>query len=52
MRCPLLKRELLRDNPVRVPGLLGWKRAVQSVSTYDTELIARHLEHTMRNRAV
>lgn len=52
MRCPFLERELLRDNPVRIPGLISWKQAVQSVSRYDTGLIERHLEETMRNRAL
>lgn len=52
MGCPFLKQELLRDNPVHVPGVLYWEKAVQSVSKYDTDLIARHLERSVHGRAV
>jgi lipopolysaccharide biosynthesis protein len=52
MRCPFIKRELLRDNPVNVPGLIRWQEVIQTVSKYDTDLIARHLERSVRNRAV
>jgi lipopolysaccharide biosynthesis protein len=52
MGCPFLKRELLRENPVRIPGLVAWQEVIQSASKYDTDLIARHLERTLRRRAV
>ena len=52
MGCPFVKRELLRDNPVRIPGLIHWEALIRSVSDYNTDLIARHLELTVRRRAV
>ena len=48
--CPFLKRELLRDNPMRVPFIREWEKVVATTSTYDPGLIARHLSLTMRNR--
>ena len=48
--CPFLKRELLRDNPVRVPYIREWTHVIKSASAYDTGLIARHLELTMPHR--
>lgn len=52
MGCPFIKRELLRDNPARIPGVIRWRQVIQAVSKYDTDLIARHLERSMRKRAV
>jgi lipopolysaccharide biosynthesis protein len=52
MGCPFLKRELLRDNPVGIPGLIHWQEVIQSASKYDTDLIVRHLEHSLRNRGI
>jgi lipopolysaccharide biosynthesis protein len=52
MGCPFIKRELLRDNPASVPGVIRWREVVQAVSKYDTDLIARHLEQSVRKRAV
>jgi lipopolysaccharide biosynthesis protein len=52
MGCPFLKRGLLRNNPARIPGLVSWQEVLQSASKYDTDLIARHLECTLRRRAV
>jgi lipopolysaccharide biosynthesis protein len=52
MGCPFLKRGLLRENPARIPGLVYWQEVIQSASKYDTDLIARHLERTLRRRAV
>jgi len=52
MGCPFLKRGLLRDNPARIPGLVSWQEVIQSATKYDTDLIARHLERTLRRRAV
>lgn len=48
--CPFLKRELLRDNPVRVPHIRWWKDVIASVSAYDTSLIPNHLESSLRKR--
>jgi len=50
--CPFLKRDLLRDNPVRVPGILRWEEVIRSVSRYDTDLIVRHLEVSLRDRSI
>jgi lipopolysaccharide biosynthesis protein len=52
MGCPFLKRDLLQRNPVRIPGLLRWEEVIRSVSQYDTDLIVRHLETSVRNRSV
>jgi len=52
MGCPFLKRELLRDNPARIPGLVHWQEVIQSASKYDTDLIVRHLERSLRNRGI
>ena len=52
MGCPFLKRELLRDNPARIPGVLRWEKVVRSVSDYDPDLIIRDLEMSMRERSV
>jgi lipopolysaccharide biosynthesis protein len=52
MGCPFLKRGLLRENPARIPGLVSWQDVIQSATKYDTDLIARHLECTLRRRAV
>lgn len=50
--CPFIKRELLRDNPARVPGVIRWQEVIRAVSKYDTDLIAHHLEQSLRRRAV
>ena len=52
MGCPFLKRVLLRENPARIPGLVAWQEVIQAATKYDTDLIARHLERSLRNRAV
>jgi len=52
MGCPFVKRELLRDNPVHIPGLIHWEALIRSVSDYNTDLIARHLELSVKRRAV
>jgi hypothetical protein len=52
MGCPFLKRELLRDNPARIPGVIHWETLIRSASDYDTDLVARHLELSVRRRAV
>jgi lipopolysaccharide biosynthesis protein len=50
--CPFLKRELLRDNPLRIPGVGSWEEVVRSSSAYDTGLILRHRESTAPGRPV
>ena len=52
MGCPFLKRELLQRNPSRVPGVQRWDAVIRSVSPYDTDLIAQHLELSVRDRSV
>ncbi len=49
--CPFIKRELLARNPARIPHAHLWERLIRTVSTYDTKLIARHLQATARDRA-
>ncbi len=51
LRCPFIKRELLSRNPANIPHAYLWERLIRSVSTYDTEMIARHLQITTRDRA-
>jgi len=50
MRCPFIKRELLMDNPFDVPDAGGWREVIRSVSSYETELAARHMR-TCRRRS-
>jgi lipopolysaccharide biosynthesis protein len=50
-RCPFIKRELLARNPCRIPHVHVWERLISSVSNYDTELIVRHMQSVVRNRA-
>jgi lipopolysaccharide biosynthesis protein len=50
--CPFLKRELLAFNPMGVPFLHQWQNVIKRTTDYDTDLIARHLEATIRDRAI
>jgi lipopolysaccharide biosynthesis protein len=50
-RCPYIKRELLSHNPTGVPLNGLWDVAVRSVSTYDPDMIERHLKTITRNRS-
>jgi len=52
MGCPFLKRELLCKNPARIPGLVRWQEVIKVTGKYDTDLIVRHLERSVRNRGV
>ena len=52
MGYPFLKRELLEKNPVSIPHLAHWQEVIGSVSNYDTDIIVRHLEVTLRNRLI
>lgn len=49
-RCPFIKRDLLQHNPMAIPFLHHWERILAEHSSYDSRLIVRHLERTMRNR--
>lgn len=49
-RCPFLKRDLVGRNPGKVPHAFLWEVLIRSASSYDTNLIVRHLERTARNR--
>ncbi len=49
-RCPFIKRDLLQHNPMAIPYLQYWQQLISQVSSYDSEMIVRHLQTTMRNR--
>jgi lipopolysaccharide biosynthesis protein len=49
LRCPFIKRELLMYNPLRVPDVWRWQDVVRGASTYDTDLIVRHLRTQRRH---
>jgi lipopolysaccharide biosynthesis protein len=42
--CPFIKRNLLRQNPTRIPGLLEWTSLLQKHTDYDIDVIHRHLK--------
>lgn len=50
IRCPFIKRDLLQHNPMGIPYLHNWQQLISQVSNYDSEMIVRHLQSTMRNR--
>ncbi len=50
--CPFIKRELLTKNPAGIPQLPQWEAVIHRVSHYDSSLIVRHLQETLRNRCV
>jgi lipopolysaccharide biosynthesis protein len=41
--CPFIKRNLLRENPARIPGMVDWAAFLSQHTKYDTDLINRHL---------
>ncbi|MDQ7076314.1 MAG: rhamnan synthesis F family protein [Robiginitomaculum sp.] len=47
---PFIKKEILQSNPSALPSLYLWEKLIRGVSDYDTDLITRHLEFTMRGR--
>jgi hypothetical protein len=47
---PFLKRELLRDNPSRVPDVAAWSSVVDEIGEFDRDIILRDLETTLKNR--
>jgi hypothetical protein len=53
MGCPFLKRELLHKNPAGVMFVNQWETVVKQANPgYDTDPIHRHLEATLRHRAM
>lgn len=50
--CPFVKRELLAQNPSRIPGVDKWPELIGRSTSYDTDLILRHLRAGARDRAV
>ncbi len=48
--CPFIKRDLLEKNPVRIPFLGNWRRAIASTSSYPIEMIDEYLQVASRNR--
>lgn len=49
MGCPFIKRELLLYNPLKVPHVSCWRDVIRKASSYDIELIARHLRAQRRS---
>jgi hypothetical protein len=49
--CPFVKRELLRDDPIRVPDLFAWHRIVQDRSPALYREIIEDLKRVMRGAA-
>jgi lipopolysaccharide biosynthesis protein len=52
MGYPFVKRELIAKNPVSIPHIARWPEVIGSVSSYDTDLIVRHLELSLKNRFI
>lgn len=50
-RFPFIKRELLRDNPSRVPDVTEWRDVAAELSESSLGPIERDLQRTLRNRA-
>ncbi|OGV76700.1 MAG: hypothetical protein A3K19_18105 [Lentisphaerae bacterium RIFOXYB12_FULL_65_16] len=49
--CPFIKRELLSRNPMAVPNVNEWEPIVRAASSYDTQMIHRHLQRIVRQRS-
>lgn len=43
-QCPFIKRELIMDNPSRVPDVYNWKKVVKTTG-YDANLIEDHIKN-------
>lgn len=43
-RCPFIKRNLLRENPARIPGLIEWPELIATHTGYPAALISEHLK--------
>ena len=50
-RFPFIKRELLRDNPSRVPDVVEWKSVASEISDRSLAPIERDLQRALKNRA-
>jgi hypothetical protein len=48
--CPFIKRDLLEKNPVHVPLLANWRRAIAASSNYPIEMIDEYLQVASRDR--
>jgi lipopolysaccharide biosynthesis protein len=48
--CPFIKRDLIEKNPVSVPLLANWRRAIGSTSSYPIDMIDEYLQVATRNR--
>jgi hypothetical protein len=42
--CPFIKRDLLKRNPARIPGVSEWSSLLSVHTAYDTGRIERHLK--------
>jgi len=42
--CPFIKCNLLRRNPTHIPGLIGWTSLLSKHTSYDIDIITRHLK--------
>jgi lipopolysaccharide biosynthesis protein len=42
--CPFVKRNLLRQNPARIPGLIEWTALIEKHTECDIDVIHRHLK--------
>lgn len=47
---PFLKRELLRDNPSRVPDVAAWSGVIDQIKSFNVDIIMRDLEKSLKNR--
>jgi hypothetical protein len=50
-RFPFIKRELLRENPSRVPDVVEWKAVASEISDRSLAPIEKDLQRALRNRA-
>lgn len=48
--CPLIKIELLRDNPSNIDDVSLWEKTVKENSQYDIDMIKKHLARVKINR--
>jgi len=51
-KCPFIKRDLLLRNPIGVPYVNQWDKVIRRASSYEPDLILRHLETIARGRVV
>lgn len=49
IRCPFLKVQLLRDNPMQVPDVADWEAVLRETSDYDIGFIDNHLKRMQMN---